>query len=143
MQGDGAKLSLGCVGGVEGKRNKDGLGGGGPSGRPRPPPPPLLGDALGQLRAGGRGVGREDSVAGAGSIHGRACGGAGSRDAASRGHGERGQQQQLLGHRPARAAVTVSPRGAAAGTVPTETATGSAGSGCRRRQETRNRREEV
>lgn len=90
----------------------------GPSGRP----PPLLGDALGQLGAGGRGVGREDSVAGAGGVHGRACGGAGSRGAEGRGHGERGQQQQLFGHRPARGAVTAAPRGAAAGTVPTEAA---------------------
>ena len=53
-------------------------------------PRPLLGDALGQLGAGGRGVGREDSVAGAGGVHGGAGGGAGSRGAESGGHGERG-----------------------------------------------------
>lgn len=60
----------------------------------------VFGDALGQLGAGGRGVGREDSVAGAGGVHGRAGGGAGSRGAESRGRRQRGQQQQLLGHRP-------------------------------------------
>nr|XP_024644636.1 uncharacterized protein LOC112424505 [Macaca nemestrina] len=79
--------------------------------RPRPGPPaaPLLCDALGQLRAGGRGVGREDSVAGASGVHGRRGSGAGARDTESRGRGERGQQQQLLGHRPARGAVTAGP----------------------------------
>lgn len=63
--------------------------------RPRPGPPtaPLLCDALGQLRAGGRGVGREDSVAGASGVHGRRGNGAGARDAESRGRRERGQQQ--------------------------------------------------
>lgn len=85
---------------VEAKSNKDRLPGGAP--RDIPGSRPLLGDALGQLGAGSRGVGREDSVAGAGGVHGRAGGGAGSRGAESGGHGERGQQQQLLGHRPAR-----------------------------------------
>lgn len=79
--------------------------------RPRPGPPaaPLLCDALGQLRAGGRGVGREDSVAGASGVHGRQGSGVGARYTESRGRGERGQQQQLLGHRPARGAVTAGP----------------------------------
>ena len=89
-------------GDVAAKRSKDGLperkGPPGTSAIPRP----LLGDALGQLGAGGRGVGREDSVAGAGGVHGGAGGGAGSRGAESGGHGERGQQQQLPRHRPAR-----------------------------------------
>lgn len=97
-----------------GKGGKDGLRGGVPGAAPARAPP-LLGDALGQLGAGGRGVGREDPVAGAGGVHGRACGGAGSRGAEGRGHGARGQQQQLLGHRPARA-------GLQPGTVPTEAA---------------------
>lgn len=73
-------------------------------------PHSLLGDALGQLGAGGRGVGREDSVAGAGGVHSRAGSGAGSRGAESRGRGERGQQLQLPGHGPARGAVTAGPR---------------------------------
>lgn len=107
VQGDGPKLSHRPGRGARTASGERSLG--------RPPPRPLLGDALGQLGAGGRGVGREDSVAGAGGVHGRACGGAGSRGAESRGHGARRQQQQLPGHRPARGAVTAGPRGAAAG----------------------------
>lgn len=73
-----------------------------------PPREPLrlLSDALGQLRAGGCGVGREDSVAGAGCVHGRRGGGPGPRDAQSGARGQRGQQQQLPGHPPARGAAT-------------------------------------
>lgn len=91
--------------------------------RPGPPrgPPRLLGDALGQLRAGSRGVGREDSVAGAGGVHGRRGGGPGPRDAQSGARGERGQQQQLPGHPPARDAATAVRAGPGAGAAVTPT----------------------
>lgn len=98
-------------GDAEAKSSKDGL----PKGRGLPgtsaSPRPLLGDALGQLGAGGRGVGREAL----GSRCGRrsAVGGrrGSSRGAESGGHGERGQQQQLPSIVRPGGAVTAGPRG--------------------------------
>lgn len=121
-------------GGLEGQGSR-----GGCPVAPARPGPPLLGDALGQLGARGRGVGREDAVAGAGGVHGQACGGADSRGAEGRGHGERGQQQQLLGHRPARGAVTAGPRRAAAGRGSDRGGGDARGPGCGRRRAARHR----